>query len=385
MFIFPVDKKILFQAKAKLTIPAQKKIYLINLQPNFLIMDKNRLKQILFPIVLIALMFIVYKIRQNNDGNSTSPNTVKISGITMGVVAYNVIYLHSDGLDLSEEIDSLLKVWNQSMSTYIPDSEISLFNRDSCFHFVSEYFYPVLEKSKEVYENTSGAFDPTVGPLVNAWGFGPEDSMNPDSAVVDSLLQFVGFDKVNFSSKEVCKTVSGVKLDFSAIAKGYAVDVVADFVKSFGIENLMVEIGGEAVCYGHNADGKDWRLGIENPNPEERGIFAVANMKDMAIATSGNYRNYYVKEGVTYSHTIDPSTGFPLQRNVLSASVFAKDCMTADAYATAFMVLGVEGSKKVLEKVKDVEAFLIYTKENGELSYYVTGGISEKIEVLDGE
>lgn len=352
-------------------------------------MDRNRLKQIFFPVVLVAIMFVVYKIRQNDsDGAGTaSPEIVKISGITMGVVPYNIIYLHPAQLDLSREIDSLLKAWNQALSTYIPDSEISTFNRDSCFSFESQYFYPVLEKSRQVYKRTNGAFDPTVGPVVNAWGFGPTKGMPPDSAQIDSLLRFVGFDKVNFDEQKVCKEVMGLQLDFSAVAKGYAVDVVAGFIKSHGIRDLMVEIGGEVVCFGLNSEGQAWRLGIENPQVDidERNIFAVANLRDMALATSGNYRNYYVKDGVTYSHTIDPDTGFPAHRNILSASVIAKDCMTADAYATAFMVSGVDGAKKILEKVKDIGAFLIYTDQSGELAYYVTENIADKIEVVDGQ
>ena len=354
-------------------------------------MDKKRLRQALYPLVLVLLVFVVWKYRQSNAeepiDTKTTHQVVKIEGVTMGVVSYNITYLHPEGLNLKHAIDSLLKVWNMSMSTYIPDSEISRFNREVCFTFQSPYFLPVLEKSKEVFESTGGAFDPTVGPLVNAWGFGPENAMNPDQARVDSLLRLVGFDKLEFSEEKVCKKTTGLQLDFSAIAKGYAVDVVADFIQSHGIDNLMVEIGGEAVCRGQNPAGVTWRMGIESPavNIEERKLFAIVNLENRAIATSGNYRNYYMKDDKMYSHTIDPTTGHPVQRNILSASVIAGDCMTADAYATAFMVLGMDGTKKILEKVKDVEAFLIYTDEDGTLAYYITPGLEKSVEVPEGK
>jgi len=355
------------------------------LRPNYWTMINRRFLNIIYPILLIGVVFIVWKYRENQK--PASQQTVRLSGMTMGTIQYNITYLHPEGLDLSKEIDSLLKVWNQSLSTYIPESEISRFNLDSCFIFESKYFHPVLSKSQEVFEKTNGAFDPSVGPLVNAWGFGPDDSMNPDSSTIDSLRNFVGFNKVIFDNEKVCKSVKGLELDFSAIAKGYAVDVVSDYIRSHDINNLLVEIGGELMCLGHNDQGKPWRTGIENPKvrPEEQKLYAIANISDLAIATSGNYRNYYEKDGTIYSHTIDPSMGYPVQRNILSASVFAEDCMTADAYATAFMVLGLEESKKVLEREEDIEGFLIYSDEDGKLNHYITEAMKDKIEMIDGQ
>ncbi|MCK5701003.1 MAG: FAD:protein FMN transferase, partial [Cyclobacteriaceae bacterium] len=272
------------------------------------------------------------------------------------------------------------------LSTYIPESEISRFNNGTdCSEFESDYFLPVLKSSQEVYVSSGGAFDPTVGPLVNAWGFGPDKSMVPDSSVVDSLMQLVGYDKIHFDEEKVCKDVPKMKLDFSAIAKGYAVDVVADFLETNGIKNLLVEIGGELICRGTKNDEKPWRTAIEDPSVEvyEQKILAVVNLKNRAVATSGNYRNYYVRDGVKYVHTINPSTGYPISHTLLSASVFADNCMIADAYATAFMVLGVEKSKAVLSKNKSLDAYLIYSGEDGELSTYITEGIVDKLEKLD--
>lgn len=346
--------------------------------------SKNFLRR-LYPIFLILIVFIVWKYRESQKD---SLQMVEITGTTMGTIGYSVKYFSDEGINYKLEIDSLLKVWNLSLSTYIPESEISRFNSgDSCFTYESKFFFPVLLASQQVFEQSNGAFDPTVGPLVNAWGFGPEKSMVPDSAVVDSLLQLVGFNKISFDESSVCKQASGVKLDFSAIAKGNAVDVVAEFLASRGINDLLVEIGGEIVCHGTKSNGEPWRTAIEDPTVEvyEREILAVANLYDKAVATSGNYRNYYVKDGKKYAHTIDPSTGYPVFHSLLSASVFANDCMTADAYATAFMVIGLEKAKEILADHPSLDAFLIYTLEDGSIETYVTTGIADNIERYDAE
>ena len=313
---------------------------------------------------------------------------VAISGTTMGTIGYSVKYFCETGTDYSTEVDSLLKVWNQSLSTYIPESEISRFNYGSdCFEFESEYFLPVLEASREVFQNTHGAFDPTVGPLVNAWGFGPDKAMAPDSSEVAELMTLVGFDKISFDEQHICKSNPGIKLDFSAIAKGYAVDVVAEFLESKGIHDLLVEIGGELICKGTKPDRQPWRTAIEDPTvgQYERKVLEIVQMKNQAVATSGNYRNYYVKDGVKYVHTIDPSTGFPIVHTLLSASVFADNCMLADAYATAFMVLGVQKSIEVLNQNPDIDAYLVYSGDDGETKTYVTERIKDNFEKQDAQ
>ena len=343
---------------------------------------KSNLKR-LYPVFLVLLVFIVWKWRSSN---SQQLPLVEFSGLTMGTIGYNVKYFDAEARDFSQEIDSLLKVWNLSLSTYIPESEISRFNKGlDCFEFESEYFYPVLKASSKVFEQSNGAFDPTVGPLVNAWGFGPEKSMLPDSSVVDSLRMLVGFDKINFNENEVCKSNPGSQLDFSAVAKGYAVDVVADYLESYGIENLLVEIGGELLCKGTKNDDQPWRTAIEDPTVAvyERDYLAVVNLRDKAVATSGKYRNYYVKDGIKYAHTLDPKSGFPISHRLLSASVFAGNCMEADAYATAFMVLGLEKSKEILANNPELDAYLIYSKEDGEIGTFITDGIAPSIETVE--
>jgi thiamine biosynthesis lipoprotein len=209
--------------------------------------------------------------------------------------------------------------------------------------------------------------------------------MTPDSARVDSLMSLIGYDKISIDKNKVCKDHPGIKLDFSAIAKGYAVDVVADYLTSKGIENLLVEIGGELLCRGTKNDHQPWRTAIEDPGVDvyERKFLAVVELENRAVATSGNYRNYYVKDGVKYVHTINPLTGFPVTHTLLSASVFADNCMDADAYATAFMVLGLDKSKTILEDNPDIDAFLIFTSKDGNIKTYVTDGIATNIEFIE--
>ncbi|MEN7548479.1 FAD:protein FMN transferase [Rapidithrix thailandica] len=334
----------------------------------------NHKKNILYSIILISLIFLVYQFRKKDK---ISFEEVHISGETMGTVPYNVKYLHPEALSFDKEIDSLLKQFNQSLSTYIPSSEISEFNQGTSIRFRSPFFYPVLKASEQIYEATGGAFDPTIMPLVQAWGFGPQKAVSLDSAQIDSVLQYIGFHKISFDQDSLWKTNPNVQLDFSAIAKGYAVDLIAQYLESKAIHNFMVEVGGELVTKGHNIQKKTWLIGIKNPNYLEEGgkeLTAKVQLDNRAMATSGNYLNYYIKDGKKYVHTIDPKSGYPLEQNLLSATVFARDCMTADAFATAFMVLGTEKSKELLNSREDLEGFLIYD-EAGKLNVYHSKGL----------
>jgi thiamine biosynthesis lipoprotein len=344
----------------------------------------NQRKNIIYSLVLAVAFLAIWGYRQWSDPADAQGKRIALQGTTMGTT-YSVKYMDPQGRNLKPAVDSLLKAFNMSMSTYIPESEISRFNQDAILKYESPFFYPVLEKSREIYKKTGGAFDPTVGPLVNAWGFGPEGRQTPPDAVVDSLLRLVNYDSVFYDSIAICKMQKGMKLDFSAIAKGYGVDVVADFIKSKGIENLFVEIGGEVVARGVNEQGEPWRVGVnyptENPDDQNRAQ-AIVSLQNQAIATSGNYRNYYEKDGIKYSHTISPVTGRPVRHSLLSASVFAPNCMTADAYATAFMVMGVDKAKELLAREKDLMAYFIYSDENGKLQTWVSPGIEDQIKVL---
>ena len=334
-------------------------------------------KSIVFSLILFLVFgYIFWK---ESDKKETL-RQIELEGATMGT-AYHIKYLDARARDFQTGIDSLLEVFNQSLNHYLPGSEISQFNRQDSFRFVLPYFYPVLQKSREVYDKTEGAFDPTVAPLVNAWGFGPEGGQLPDSLSVDSLLQLVGFNHINFTQEYVVKDQPHIQLNFSAIAKGYGVDVVADYLAQQGIQNMMIEIGGEVRCEGTNQYKQPWRIGIESP-VEEGELAATVAMENRALASSGNYRNYYIKEGKKYAHTINPKTGYPVEHTLLSASVFAEDCMTADAYATAFMVLGLEESKKILNRTKNLDAYLIFDDEGEKLSAFYTPGIAKAITEL---
>ncbi len=337
-----------------------------------------RLKNILYTLGLLSAMFLLWHYRQ---GRAIEMQWV--SGKTMGPIVYNVKYFDSAKRNFRIEIDSLLKVFNQSLNTYIPGSEISQFNRGQSFKFDLPYFHEALEVSKEIYELTDGAFDPSIGPFINAWGFGPENGFIPDSLYIDSLKQFIGFTKVKFNDEKVSKSDQRLNLSFSASAKGYGVDVIAQFLNDKGISDYFVEIGGEVVASGQNkSTGESWRVGILHPNSDEINPFfyAITKLENMAMATSGNYFNYHVVEGIKYGHTLSPATGYPIQHNLLSATVFAPTCQVADALATAFMVMGTEASISFLEEHGKYDGYLIYSDPNGKLAAYSSKAIGDLIE-----
>jgi thiamine biosynthesis lipoprotein len=336
-------------------------------------MNKKRL--LIFGVGL-AIAFIIASYLRKDE-----PRMYHISGQTMGTIVYNVKYIDKCVEGLDQEIAQELLAFNASLSTYIPTSEISTLNKQESFAFQSSYFYPVLKKSKEIYRATGGTFDPSIGPLVQAWGFGVDKSIPTlDSTTVDSLRAIIGFDKVSFNEDEV-NIPANFQLDFSAIAKGYAVDVIAELLESKGISNYLVEIGGEVRCRGENEEEKAWSLGIEDPtvSADEQRLMAIVRLRDLSLATSGNYRNYYEQDGKVFAHIIDPRTGYSAKHNLLSASVFASDCMTADAYATAFMVLGLEYSKEIIA-AQDLDAILIYRSKSGIVSF-VSEGIKPFLEM----
>ena len=308
-----------------------------------------------------------------------------IDGQTFGTIAYHIKYKDKDQRNFKHAVDSLLDNFNGVLSHYDPTSDLSRYNNDSVFVFDSGLFLPVLKKSKEIYELSNGAFNPAVMPLVNAWGFGPEKSIALDSAVVDSLLNIVDFEAVEFNDEQVWKKDARLQLDFSAIAKGYAVDQVADYLKQQGISDFFVEIGGEVVAAGTNTQDKPWRIGIIDPASDllNQSFYATVDLSNKALATSANYFNYVIKDGIRYSHTLDPNTGYPAVHAILSASVFAEDCMTADALATAFMAAGVKEAQRMLAARSDIDALLIYSDDGGQVISYATPGIEDQINYLE--
>ena len=322
-------------------------------------------------------MALVWWIR-DSDKAGGNWEKMEITGSTMGTT-YQVKYLVEEPVDYKLSIDSLLIDFNQCLSTYIGDSEISNFNQGTLHRFKRPYFYEMLLQSRQLSAITEGAFDPTVMPLVAAWGFGPDAGSIPEPQQVDSLLDVVGFDLIFFDEEAVCKLKQQVQLDFSAIAKGYAVDLVMKMMKEKGLDNIFVEIGGEIAASGVNDRNQPWAVFIEKPVENDRAVQAVASLDNIALATSGNYRNFYIKDGKKYAHTISPYTGNPVQHNLLSASVFANSCAAADAYATAFMVMGMEQAKEIVNQQPDVEAYFIYSGQEGQLLTYASEGVKDII------
>lgn len=298
-------------------------------------------------------------------------------GLVFGTM-YKITY-QSDK-NLKNEIEAELEKVNQSLSPFSKESVITHINQNTDLTADSLFTY-VFQLAKQISEETHGAFDITVAPLVNAWGFGFKNATQIDSLTIDSIRQFVGIDKVRMENGKVIKDDPRLMLDCSAIAKGFGVDCVARLFNRKGIKNYMIDIGGELVMKGENAQMNTWRIGINKPiddslavNQELQTILEISNA---GMATSGNYRNFYYKDGKKYAHTIDPRTGYPVQHNILSSTVVAKDCATADAYATSFMVLGLDSAKAVCNAHPELDAYFIYNKDNGETGVYFTEGMKK--------
>ncbi len=296
-----------------------------------------------------------------------------IEGNAIGTT-FTIRYLDTGSKNYETKIDSLIVAINKSASTYIPTSDLSKINKGDTTVLADANLQEVFIKSAKIFNETEGTFDPTVGILVNAWGFGPEKPIeNLDSLKVQELLKYVGFNKVQLENGKIKKLYPEIYLDFNAIAKGYLVDMVSRMFEKNDVKNYMVEIGGEIRARGKNEKGIPWKIAIENPNTDGSRSFAtIIELKDESIATSGNYRKFKVKEdGTKYVHTINPKTGFARESNLLSASVISKsDCADVDAYATAFMEMGFEKSKDFLKTHPELKAFLIYVDEKGEMQTY---------------
>lgn len=341
-------------------------------------MKRLKIWQIIF---LLFLTGMTVWILTGKKGLAQYENEGKIFG-----TIYHIKYEYSR--DLEREIVGELKKVDASLSIFNDTSTISRINRNESLE-TDSLFHEVFGLAEQVAAVTGGAFDITVAPLVNAWGFGFRNAENVNSRMIDSLLLFVGHDKVRMENRRIVKTDPRVMLDCGAIAKGYGVDRVARLFDRIGIRNYMVEIGGEVVCRGHNAGGKAWSIGISKPVEEgQEGsgeVQTILKMTDKALATSGNYRNFYYRDGKRYAHTIHPKTGRPVRHRLLSASVLAPDCATADAYATAFMVTGMEEACRILKRSAALEAYFIYEDEAGHLQTWMSPGMGEYIDASRGE
>lgn len=329
---------------------------------------------------------------------------VKLNGEAQGST-WQVVYYDLQKRDFTEGVDSVLKEVDKSISTYLPGSIIDRWNKSDSGVLIDSMFYDVVSLSWRVYKATDGAFDPTVKPLVSYWGFGPERFAHPDKVdkhVVDSLLKLVNFDTLHYILRGYERSLDAfndprlklefpiflakpdprIQLDFNAVGQGWSVDLVANYLQARGIEKYFVEIGGE-IRVGHpKPDGSLWKFGIDKPieDLEQRELEAVVNLRNKGLATSGNYRKFYERDGVKYSHTIDPKTGYPVTHELLSATLVTGNAGMADAMATAFMVMGTDSAINYLENINytDCSAFLIYT-DSGKYKTWVSKDLESKI------
>lgn len=292
---------------------------------------------------------------------------------------YHISYEAS--CDLSEELLQEMNCVNASLSMFNPSSVISRINNNES-DSVDNLFCRMFLLAQEVNRVSGGLYDITVAPLVNAWGFGFKKEIFPDSVRIDSLCQLVGMEKVVLKEGVIIKQLPDIQMDASSIAKGLGVDLVAEYLEAKGVVNYMVEIGGEVRVKGESNKKRAWRIGIDRPEDDltgqNRELQMILQLNSGALATSGNYRNFYIHEGKKYAHTISPLTGRPIQTDVLGASVYASSCMKADAYATAFMVMGFQRAREVVIADADLEVCLIY-EENGTLKTWISDGLKSRI------
>ena len=326
------------------------------------------------PFLVFLIVGTVFIVRQQRS-TPYQHDKGQVFGTFYHITYQNDTSLNNDILAELSKVDSALSMFNDK-------SIISRINRGEDVK-TNEMFDTVFNLAENIADNTNGAFDITVAPLVNAWGFGFKTGNPPTKAAIDSLRSIVGYKKVALRNNRITKTDPRVMLDCSAIAKGYGCDVVAHLLQRHGIENYMVEIGGEVVTHGISEKRLPWKIGVTKPTDDslavDKELQTVLNVKNMAMATSGNYRNFYYKNGKKYAHTIDPKTGYPVQHNILSATVLAKHCAEADAYATSFMVMGLDGAKKTLENHPELMAYLIYADHKGNMQVWYSPSMKDKI------
>lgn len=322
------------------------------------------MKKVLFLMIGITVMIALSCSQKKKE-----LKLVKFQGEAQGTY-YAVTYYDADARDFQSSIDSILSQFDRCASIYIDSSIISRVNNNDPNVLLDSNFIQIFKLSQKVSEQTDGAFDCTVGPLVNAWGFGFKQNKTLEVAKVDTLMKYIGYKKVHIENQRLVKESPQILLDFNAIAQGFSVDVIARFLESKGVQNYLIDVGGEVLGKGEKPDGALWVVGVEKPAPDseaERVVQTKVQLKNRALCTSGNYRKYRMINGKKYAHEIDPKTGFPVSHNLLSVSVMASDCATADAYATAFMIMGLQKSKMFLEKHPELQAYFIYANEKGEL------------------
>ncbi len=294
---------------------------------------------------------------------------------------YSATYLQPQGIDLQPQIEKLFNDFDLSLSTYNPNSIISRINRNDSTVRTDEYFETLFQAAQEISEITGGAFDMTVAPLVNAWGFGFGNHDRKHEPDVEKILPLIGFKKVKLENHRIIKENPSIMLDASAIAQGYSADLIAKLFEKNGCEHYMIDIGGEIACKGLNPKSKLWQIGVDKPvdDPENTSpqLQTILKLTDVGLTTSGNYRQFYYNNGKKYAHTINPKTGYPVEHNLLSATVVAKNSTIADAYATTFMVLGVDSAMALCNRIPEIDCYLIYTDNKGKYQVCYTNGFKK--------
>lgn len=331
------------------------------------------------PLILI----LVLSFFANSCGEKKS-EFAYINGLAQGTT-YSIVYENQEkpgaGL-LQKSVGKIFHDFDMSLSLYNDSSIISRINRNEDI-MVDTFFSEVFKKSRDISVMTAGAFDITVGPLVRAWGFGPDEHKNFDKNKLDSLMELIGYEKVTIRNERLIKSNPGICLDVNAIAQGYSADVLYRYFEGSGIKNFLIEIGGEVRVKG-DKNGELWKIGIDRPEDNNmspgNNLQAIIKIKDKALATSGNYRKFYIEDGIKYSHTIDPETGYPAKNRLLSATIIADDCATADGIATACMVMGKEKAIEFIQKYPDLEAFLVYSDDEGNYKTWITENLRNNIE-----
>jgi len=331
-------------------------------------------------IVLVSLLTFLVTSCTNRPAEAKKVPYIHNEGKIQGTF-YSATYLQPDSVDLQKKMEERLHEFDLSLSTYNPQSIISQINQNKDSVKTDVYFETVFDAAQEVSKNTNGAFDITVAPLVYAWGFGSGSKDRTKKPNVAEILPYIGFHKVKLQNHHLLKDDSRIMLDANAIAQGYSSDIIAKLLEDNDCENYMIEIGGEIVCKGVNPKGEKWRIGIDKPIDDPASstneLQTIVSISDIALTTSGNYRQFYYKGGKKYAHTIDPRCGYPVVHNLLSATVVAPTCMLADAYATAFMVLGVDSSMQICKKIPQLDCYLIYVDKDGKNQVIYTEGFKK--------
>jgi thiamine biosynthesis lipoprotein len=334
---------------------------------------------------IIAVLFVLFAVL--NSCISKKPVIENFTGFTQGTT-YSIVYDNSINItpmDLQVKVEKILHDFDVSLSVYNDSSIISRINRNETA-VPDSFFIDVFSKSVLISQMTDGAFDITVGPLVRAWGFGPDDHKNFTEGKRDSLLKLVGMDKIRLEEGRLVKADPGVTLDVNAIAQGYSVDVVCRYLKSIGLSDYLVEIGGEVMAVGTKG-GAPWRIGIDRPEDNNmvpgQSLQAIIKISDMAVSTSGNYRKFYVEDGIKYSHTIDPKTGYPAKNRLLSTTIVADNCTLADGIATACMVMGKEKAIDFIKSHPGLSAYFVFSDDNGNFKTWMSDDLKEKISETD--